>query len=453
MLRCTAWARWMVATLIVLLWQPGIAGAAAPPVSVTLGHSVAALNGPWKFHAGDDPNGANPDADDASWETVDLTPLPGAHDSDVGLSGYVAGWQARGHRGYVGYGWYRLTLTVNAPAGSALALSGPPDVDSAYQVFLDGHLLGGIGDFSGRKPVAYSIQPRVFELPATVVSGHPVVLAIRVFMGPWDIGADDAGGIHIAPAIGERSGVEAQYRMQWLETVKGYIVEVVEAFLFLLLALMCLSLLPFDRSHTAYSWLALALLLVAAYRANQAFFYWGQFESIHTFEFVSYVMLVPLCLGTWVMAWRAWFEVNQPYWLRQSIVILTLIYVVVQFLNCSWFYDVLPSWTATLVGWLVTTVRAMLLLALSFIVIRGMQKMGREGWYALPAVVFISIGLFAQELSAIHVPGIWFPFGTGVSRTQYAYLAFDIAFAILLAQRLRRFARKNRDVDGELLAH
>jgi hypothetical protein len=442
----------MVAILIVLSWQPGMA-ATVPPLSITLDHSVAALNGPWKFHAGDDANGANPNADDASWETVDLTPLPGAHDSDVGLSGYVAGWQARGHSGYIGYGWYRLTLTVNAPAGTALALSGPPDVDSAYQVFLDGHLLGGIGDFSGRTPVAYSIQPRVFNLPSSVTSGHPVVLAIRVFMGPWDIGADDAGGIHIAPAMGERSSIEAQYRLQWLETVKGYIVEVVEAFLFVLLALMSLSLRFFDRSNTAYRWFALALLLVAAYRANQAIFYWWQFESIHMFEFFSYVMLVPLCLGAWVMAWRAWFEVSEPSWLRQFIAMLTLIYIVAQSLSCSWFYGVLLPWITTSIGWLVTIIRVMLLLALAFIVVRGVQKMGSGGWYALPAVVFISIGLFAQELSAMHVPGIWFPFGTGVSRTQYAYLAFDIAFAVLLAQRLRRFARESTDVDAGPVVH
>jgi hypothetical protein len=440
----------MVAMLTLLSSQSSMA-AATPPLSITLGHSVAALNGPWKFHTGDDPSWANPNADDASWETVDLTPLPGAHDSDVGLSGYVAGWQARGHSGYIGYAWYRLTLTVNASAGSTLALSGPPDVDSAYQVFIDGHLLGGIGDFSGRTPVAYSIQPRLFELPATVANGQPLVLAIRVFMGPWDIGADDAGGIHVAPILGERNGVQAQYRLQWLETVKGYIVEVVEASLFVVLALMSLSLLLFDRSNTAYRWFALALMLIAAYRANQAFFFWEQYESIHTFELISYVLLVPLCLGAWVMAWRAWFRVSQPSGLRSFIAILTMIYVGMQFLSCSWFYRLLPSWAATSVSWLVTMMRLTLLFVLVFIVIRGMQKTGEEGWYALPAVVFISVGLFAQELSAIHVPGIWFPFGTGVSRTQYAYVAFDIAFAILLVQRLRGFARVSRDADGGLV--
>ena len=57
------------------------------------------LNGPWKFHVGDDPRWAEPGFADADWEAVDLTPPPGAHDADVGLTGYVPGWTARGHPG------------------------------------------------------------------------------------------------------------------------------------------------------------------------------------------------------------------------------------------------------------------------------------------------------------------------------------------------------------------
>jgi predicted membrane channel-forming protein YqfA (hemolysin III family) len=71
----------------------------------------------------------------------------------------------------------------------------------------------------------------------------------------------------------------------------------------------------------------------------------------------------------------------------------------------------------------------------------GIRRRGRAGWYALPAVLSIAVALFAQELSAVHVPGIWFPFGTGVSRTQYAYAVFDIALASVLWHRLRGYAR------------
>src|SRR5579864_5221744 len=69
-------------------------------VPVSLGHSVLPLDGPWRFHTGDDPRWVDPGFDDSSWETLDLTPPPGAHDDDVGLTGFVPGWGAHGHTGY-----------------------------------------------------------------------------------------------------------------------------------------------------------------------------------------------------------------------------------------------------------------------------------------------------------------------------------------------------------------
>src|SRR5512142_1582995 len=78
------------------------ATAQAAPVSVQLGNSVVPLDAPWKFHTGDDARWASAGFDDTHWETFDLTPKAGAHDGDVGLKGYVAGWNARGHRNYSG---------------------------------------------------------------------------------------------------------------------------------------------------------------------------------------------------------------------------------------------------------------------------------------------------------------------------------------------------------------
>jgi hypothetical protein len=37
------------------------------------------------------------------------------------------------------------------------------------------------------------------------------------------------------------------------------------------------------------------------------------------------------------------------------------------------------------------------------------------------------------------VPGIWFPFGVGVSRTEYAYIVFDFLLLALLLHRLYSF--------------
>jgi hypothetical protein len=179
-----------------------------------------------------------------------LDSSPSAHDGDVGLTGYVPGWGARGHSGYSGYAWYRLRLTVAAPAQEELALSGPPAADSAYQLFVNGQLLGGFGRFAGASPTVFSIQPRVFAIPRSLLSGeqaNSALIAFRVWMGPWDLGDPSAGGIHIAPALDETSSIEARYQMQSLQTVRGYIVEVVEAAVFLLLAVMAGTLIAFDH--------------------------------------------------------------------------------------------------------------------------------------------------------------------------------------------------------------
>src|SRR5215469_6321882 len=107
---------WRIAVFALL----ALSAASAWAAPLTFGPSIIPLNGPWKFHTGDDPRWASPAADDSRWETVDLTPEPGAHDNDVGLKNWVPGWQAKGHRGYVGFAWYRMALRVSDPGSDAL---------------------------------------------------------------------------------------------------------------------------------------------------------------------------------------------------------------------------------------------------------------------------------------------------------------------------------------------
>ena len=61
---------------------------------------------------------------------------------------------------------------------------------------------------------------------------------------------------------------------------------------------------------------------------------------------------------------------------------------------------------------------------------------------ALVTLASIMVGLFGGELlDPIGVPGIWFPFGIGVSRTQYVYpiaiplLAFLIVRTLLFKEK------------------
>lgn len=415
------------------------------PVPIRLGQSVVTLNGPWKFHTGDDPSWANPSFDDSTWELVDLTPPPGAHDADVGLTGYVPGWGARGHHAYSGYAWYRLRLTLSAPPGAPLALAGPPDVDDAYQVLVNGRLLGSAGRFSGRPskvPTVFSIQPRIFQLPPSLSDGpKSAVIALRVWMGPWDLADPQAGGIHIAPSVGEAHSIGALYQVQWLQTIRGYVVEVAEAVAFVLLAVMACTVAAFDEYKRPYFWLGAALVLTALYRANQAAFFWGQFETVQDAEMISIVLLIPLCLAAWTLAWLGWLRQRDLNRIPPAVALLTLVYVAAQFLTRSWFRGVIPPGGVKAASLTATATRLLFLLLTLFIIYRALRRPTRDTWFALPAVVLISIGQFAQELSALGFRGIWFPYGTGVSRTQFAYAAFDAVFFGLLLRQFLLFAR------------
>jgi hypothetical protein len=74
------------------------------------------------------------------------------------------------------------------------------------------------------------------------------------------------------------------------------------------------------------------------------------------------------------------------------------------------------------------------------VVALGQSRTARTSWTRLLSILCGSIGLFAPELSQWGVPGIWFPWGVGVSRTEYAYGAMTIVLAVYLVQRLWRFA-------------
>ncbi len=395
------------------------------------------LNGPWKFKTGDDIKWTSPDHNDADWEAVDLTAPPGAHDGDVGLSGYIPGWTAKGHPAYAGYAWYRLKILSDSLQGNELALTGPPAVDDAYQLFINGILSGsGGGDFSRSTPVIYSIQPRMFLLPENAKKEKWITIAFRVWMSAATLTqGTDLGGIHIAPVLGDKKAVASVYQFQWGQTIKGYIVEVIEPLLFILLAITMFFSYKRNKQNRSCKWFIIALILLGLVRANQAVFYWFQVEDAHTFDIITTVTLRPLILGSWLMAWREWYQLGQLSWLSKTIAVLTLVYIVAQLLALPWFP---VSAAHTTFQSIADYTRLLFIALLLLIVYLGMRKSGRKEWIDLFALLLVSIGLFAQEISALHIQGIWFPFGVGVSRGQFAYAAFVVVMFMILLRRKQK---------------
>jgi hypothetical protein len=79
---------------------------------------------------------------------------------------------------------------------------------------------------------------------------------------------------------------------------------------------------------------------------------------------------------------------------------------------------------------------------LLLIAVLGLLREGARSVLALLAMAVVAVGLFATNLGDLHVKGIWFPYGVGVSRTEYSYVALVPILFVLLLGRLMGFARK-----------
>ena len=444
---------------------PAPLGEAQRAAHVTLGQSAVPLFGPWKFTVGDSPIDrktgqplwAEPEFDDSKWETVDLTPKDGAIDPVAGESGYVPGWTAKGHPGYWGYAWYRIRVQVQAQHGQELALAGPANVDDAYQVFDNGELAGQFGDFTGRKPVVYYTQPRMFPLPqpgshsveigpnGTGLAESTRVLAFRLWMEPYSlISNPDAGGLHTAPVLGEVGAVAAGYQMRWLEVIRAYAKNAVEALLFGLLAVVAFSLILFDRSDRVYLWMGALFLLIAANTAFAVIGTWTELQSFSINNLLSDGLASPLIYAAWVMVWRVWFGQLRPWWLPRLTAWLTLLLMISTILGEEIFFGLVPHAVAVHFVTVSLGLRLLFFALMLWVAVEGIRRQGVEGWLVLPLVVLRGIGAFSTQLILFHIRMFWFPFGAQVDLGTLSSLLVAALIALLLLRRLLKSVRRQR---------
>src|SRR3974390_3212360 len=93
----------------------------------------------------------------------------------------------------------------------------PQDVDDAYQVYVNGQLLGEFGHFAARHVTYINAQPRAFLLPDSVRTG-PVTIAIRMWMdASTPLVSPDVGGLHGPPLLGQAQVIESMLQLAWDE--------------------------------------------------------------------------------------------------------------------------------------------------------------------------------------------------------------------------------------------
>ena len=359
------------------------------------------LGGTWRFHLGDDPRWADAGLDDSGWETMNLSAPASSHDGDVGLPNYVGGWMVHGHPGYRGYAWYRRTVRV--PAGDrAWDVLGPPLVDDGYELYWNGVRLGGSGRL-GASPRMVGTRPMIFALPAHA-AGTQGVLAMRVFMQPGGAANPDGGGVHVAPTLAPRPQGEALYRAEWWRTIAGYMVDVVEPLAMVALIGLALALRRRSSQPRFMAYACIALALSAVKRVDNAIVAWTDVMSVPTYAWLSNVLWMPLSLAAWTLAWNRW-NARASHVIDAAAVLLALLGVAAGVMQ---------------VDALTLPFRLGLLVLLVRIAVR-MVRHGPMHTMALGTMVLIVVSQFTAELGSIGVPTIWFPFGIGVTLTQYVY--------------------------------
>jgi hypothetical protein len=406
----------VIATLMALAIVIANLASGGRPDPPALRAAATLLDGSWRFHTGDDPHWADANTDDSGWETVDMTALPGSHDGDVGLPDYVGGWMAHGHPGYHGYAWYRRAVAV--PAGRASwDILGPTLVEDGYELYWNGQLLGGSGRL-GPAPRVVGTRPLRFALPADA-AGTRGVLAVRAYNLPGSGGGADGGGMHSVPILAQRPISDALHRVQWERTIAGYIVEVIEPIAMLAvigLALGCRS----RSSHKSFLIFAsIALALMAARRLNNAIVAWTDLLDLATYAWQASVIWVPV-VAAWTLAWNRWCL--RPW---RSIDVSAVVLAVAGTIG------------AVIHSASVTSGSRLGSIALFVVIGARIVRSGPMRILALVTLASIMAALFGGELlDTIGVPGIWFPFGIGVSRTQYVYAIAVPLLAFLIVRTL-----------------
>jgi hypothetical protein len=412
--------------------------APVPASQITLGNATVPLNGPWKFHTGDNMAWADPNFDDSAWGTMDLTLPPGSFDPVLGSSGYLPGWTARGYRGYSGYAWYRLRTNVQ-DGQTQLALKMPDDVDDAYQVYVNGKRVGEFGRFTARGVTAYITQPRAFLLPENF-RGGPVTLAIRMWMGAFTPLVDpDAGGLHGPLVLGQASVIGGLLQMDWDVEDRANFTSFFQIAILLLALLVAFGLFWLDRKEPAYLWLGIAcaaMLSIAVLNLVTTYTTW---VGGNTFFLLEDAVQLPATIGLWVLFWATWFRIGAIARLHRVVWgLVVILAIATAMLRAPLYGSLVPVHASVWLSPLVLVLKLMLGALLVWVTVLGIRKDRAEGWLALPAVLLVILSRYSEELSVLHVPTAVYPFGIGIGVNTVATI---LSLAIITVLLVRRFLR------------
>ncbi|HWE87102.1 MAG TPA: SpoIIE family protein phosphatase [Terracidiphilus sp.] len=371
------------------------ASRSGPAVPVTMGQSVSALTGPWRFHIGDDPNWADPSFDDSAWQPYMLAPGDSPLTLDQATqSEELPGWQQHGHPGYTGYAWYRIRMQPLEKVHSLVLLM-PRYVDDAYEVYVNGARIGAFGRLNGWH-LAYAGQPELYYIPAaTLHSGQPVTIALR-FWNPRNEALPSEhnldGGLRGIPVIGPAAVIrvldQSLQEQTWQIELTARPVMLV-AVLYGAVGFISLFLFLFSRGQQEYLWAGISLTGFATMLASIV---WVQQSAISS-QASTIVQIVGDAAAIFAMPLAAMYLLAVPrsFW-RQANYLVSALNLTWQALQLAAFpFGLLPPTDAATrlrhaALWVEVLSLFCLLLAIG---IHGLRTIGKKAWLPMtPGLLF-----------------------------------------------------------------
>ena len=439
--------------------NPSTSSTTASPIShwaeqVVLGTSTADLTGPWKFHKGDNLEWAQPDFNDSGWSSMDLTPPSGSYDPFLGTGGFVPGWTALGNRGYSGYAWYRLKINVQYDPGlseGGLEIKMPDDVDDAYQVFVNGEMLGQFGKFTKSGVTTYLTLPRTFALPRGIKSGQATI-AIRVWMDPSTaLTNPDAGGLHGPPILGQAGPIERMLRLEWDSVTRSQLSRFLELGVLLLAITVAIVLFLLARKEKAYLWLVLVCAGVALQTTVTLLGSYTAVVPASAFFLLTDAILIPGVIGLWIIFWAYWFRMGRMPRLHKMVWGITIaLAITVAMMRAPLYGRLIPVQSVAFLSPLNVFIKLLLGGLLLWVAWEGMRKDHAGAWLAMPAVGLVIVSLYQQELLVLHIPLLFFPFGMAVGISQIAVVVSLNIITILLMRRFLQSLKLRQQWEAEI---
>ncbi len=399
---------WWVALSLLILGSCGTALGA--PLEVHDPGQISSLAVPWKFSPGDDSAWKAPSYDDSDWREIRIPTGFGRRDIEAAFA------------------WYRLEVDL-APGGLHLTAGQRADlrlgitlgkVDSAYEIYAGGRLLGGVGALPPQARIDYD-RHAIYAVPSGAIgSAGRLVLALRVWKTPAT--RSSVGGPHEGPFL--LGPIEQLTRRELVSELPSLLL----SGWFLILGFVHLELYRRRTALRGYLWFALLCCSFGIYALLRTQWKYAVTDS---FMLLKEVEHIDLYVGLILFIQVVWPVLGLPIgrMLRAVQGASAVAGLVVALPGLRPNIVLLPIWQMALLAVICT---------FAWIVFR-------EAWREHPEARIVAVGTTVVTVAFVYEVGIDRGFYVAPRLANFGFAVFVVCLALSLASQ---FARVYAELDA-----